>query len=316
MTSATLSIHPLAERFPPLPPADFEALKRSIERHGLFEFIVVNRHNQVLDGRHRFKACVELGLDPLDYVLPFEQLKANAAHKLTEEEFVYESNIYRRHLTDDQRALITTEFLPFLKAQTAQAKALSLPKARAAKADKTNGSVDPNSGPQKGRDLEQKHANSTVGQLAQKAEVSRYKAGQAIDVAEGAPELAADVAAGNVTLKDAAKTARARKRREEKAYRRIVRKAAGVPDEGKAAPEGGPPEAFVHYMTFVCRVEDLVKLTDQVDATPEALAAHQIRSLADHCLVCCRALIGRLERFIQHTENATSHDVTNPPETD
>jgi hypothetical protein len=60
--------------------------------------------------------------------------------------------------------VITTEFLPFLREQAAQVKAISLPKARAAKAEKTDGSVNQNSDSQKGRNVQQMNANSTVGQ--------------------------------------------------------------------------------------------------------------------------------------------------------
>jgi ParB-like chromosome segregation protein Spo0J len=60
----TFTIHPLAEKFPAMPPADYEKLKESIAKYGLFEPIVINEAGQLLEGRHRYKALLELGKDP------------------------------------------------------------------------------------------------------------------------------------------------------------------------------------------------------------------------------------------------------------
>lgn len=108
--SGQFSIHPIALKFPSLPPEEFEALKESIRQHGQFEPIVVSSDGQVLDGRHRYDACRELGIEPL--TIPFEKLVAagDAKEKLTVEEFIFDSNMKRRHLTESQRAAVAAEF--------------------------------------------------------------------------------------------------------------------------------------------------------------------------------------------------------------
>jgi ParB-like chromosome segregation protein Spo0J len=55
-----LAIHPVAELFPPLPPEDFAALVEDIRRHGVKVPILVH-NGQIIDGRHRYKACRQLG---------------------------------------------------------------------------------------------------------------------------------------------------------------------------------------------------------------------------------------------------------------
>jgi hypothetical protein len=65
--------------------------------------------------------------------------------------------------------------------------------------------LDPNSGPDKKRNIKSKKANSTVGKAAAKAGVSIHKAEQAILIKENDPELSSAVEAGEMLLKDAAK---------------------------------------------------------------------------------------------------------------
>jgi ParB-like chromosome segregation protein Spo0J len=186
-----LTIHPLAVMFPALSSDEYTALKDSIAECGQLAPIVVNAQGQILDGVHRHKACIEIGIEP--------RLK-EAAPKLTEAQVILDANVKRRQLTDDQRVQLTAKFLPLIQAETAAAKSESLVKARKAKAEK---SVDGKSSPQK-RDLEAKHASSAVGKLAAKAEVSEYKATQAMKVAAD-PGLAEKVINGDKPLKEAAK---------------------------------------------------------------------------------------------------------------
>jgi hypothetical protein len=110
--------HPFAQKFPKLSSADYEALKASIRKNGLFEPIVVNASGQILDGRHRHRACQELGITPK--TISFETIKNAAPNQsLSEERYVYDSNIERRHLTPSQKAALALEFLPALRKEAA-----------------------------------------------------------------------------------------------------------------------------------------------------------------------------------------------------
>jgi hypothetical protein len=103
------TIHPLAEKFPALSQKDFDELKESIRKYGLFEPIITNEKNQILDGRHRYRAITELGQSPYCQVASFEET-VRATKELTEEQFIYDSNMKRRHLTESQRAAVAAEF--------------------------------------------------------------------------------------------------------------------------------------------------------------------------------------------------------------
>jgi len=86
--------HPLANIFPTLGKDEFEALKADIKANGQREPISIFL-TQVLDGRHRYRACKELELEP-----KITQLH----HKTDPVAFVISANLRRRHLTTAQRA--------------------------------------------------------------------------------------------------------------------------------------------------------------------------------------------------------------------
>ncbi len=58
-----LTVHPAAEILPPMREADFQRLKDDIELHGLQEPIWLYQ-GRILDGRNRYRACVEWGIEP------------------------------------------------------------------------------------------------------------------------------------------------------------------------------------------------------------------------------------------------------------
>ena len=57
-----LTDHPLAELSPPLSPKDYVALVEDIRRHGI-KVPILMHEGQILDGRSRYKACRELGIE-------------------------------------------------------------------------------------------------------------------------------------------------------------------------------------------------------------------------------------------------------------
>ncbi len=96
--ATTYPLDPCVELFPAMNSDEFNALKQSIQRNGQSEPILLFR-GKVVDGRHRLKACQELGIEPKVETLSvktYEQAKSMA----------FARNINRRNLTTGQRALM------------------------------------------------------------------------------------------------------------------------------------------------------------------------------------------------------------------
>lgn len=85
--------HPAAEAFPMMDPKRFEELKASIEKHGQRVPLTICG-GLILDGRNRYKACVELGVKPKTQ--PFDG---------NPWDYVWDLNGERRDLVDEQRYL-------------------------------------------------------------------------------------------------------------------------------------------------------------------------------------------------------------------
>jgi ParB-like chromosome segregation protein Spo0J len=91
--------HPVTEIFPLMEDGTYQALVEDISRHGQKEPILV-LDGQVIDGRHRFRACAQLGLEPW-----VQEVDAEEGDPLA---LVISLNLHRRHLTESQRAMVAT----------------------------------------------------------------------------------------------------------------------------------------------------------------------------------------------------------------
>ena len=89
-------VHELAYIFPAMRDDQFAELKASISRNGQRERIVLY-DGKVLDGRHRARACAELGFAAEARTFDGGFAEARA--------FVIDANITRRHMTAGQRAM-------------------------------------------------------------------------------------------------------------------------------------------------------------------------------------------------------------------
>src|SRR5262245_24478042 len=93
-----LKFHPLADIFPLMEGAEFDALVTDIKANGLIEPIVM-LDGMDLGGRKRFMACEASGVEPT--FVPF--LSENPLA------FVISTNLRRRHLNESQRAMVAAK---------------------------------------------------------------------------------------------------------------------------------------------------------------------------------------------------------------
>jgi phage N-6-adenine-methyltransferase len=96
MTSKELDIHDAANLFPLMFAEEYESLKADVLANGLIEPIWTYE-GKIIDGRNRYRACLELGVEP-----KFREWHGEGS--LTS--FVISLNLKRRHLTSGQRAMI------------------------------------------------------------------------------------------------------------------------------------------------------------------------------------------------------------------
>jgi ParB-like chromosome segregation protein Spo0J len=101
----TLPPHPLADLLPPMSQEDYEELRDSIRANGQREPITLHRDGRVLDGKHRDRACIELGIPTASKT--FDGPDTDLL------ELVLDLNLKRRHLNESQRAIIATKVATF-----------------------------------------------------------------------------------------------------------------------------------------------------------------------------------------------------------
>lgn len=187
MSAATsYAIHPLADLIPTMSDAEYAELVQDISVNGQLQPILIYEH-QVLDGRHRMRACVELGVEPRIETYEGDE---PAAHVLS-------LNLKRRHLSTSQRAMIATDFLPHLSAEAKQRQVEHL---------------------RRGVELPLVSKETDGGRAreiaAEQVGVSHAVIGRAKRVIDNAPELAEKVRAGEMTVNAAHEIVRGRSHNE------------------------------------------------------------------------------------------------------
>lgn len=184
----TLEINLDYQLFRPLSQKEFDSLKESIKNKGQLEKIVVNPALEILDGHHRYKACLELGKKP-----EFEIRKS--ADKLDELEFVIDVNYNRRQLNKSEilEIALLQKKIEAAKAKQRQLSTLKQGNIKPLGSNETNGEKG------KARDIAAKKFGATPTDLfryeklspelrekVRKKEVSLFKAYEAVK-AEKAP---------------------------------------------------------------------------------------------------------------------------------
>lgn len=138
-----LRAHPVASLFPEMSAAEYQALKADIQERGLMEPIWLSKDGRIIDGRHRYKACRELHIEPTCVRNKYDDDATIAG-------VVVSLNLKRRHLNESQRAMVAARLKPIYE------------KAAAARM-KSGKAVDPSAEERKGKASEKAAASMNVG---------------------------------------------------------------------------------------------------------------------------------------------------------
>jgi ParB-like chromosome segregation protein Spo0J len=166
--------HPFANAFPMMSDQEFAELVADIKAHGLQEDISIYR-GKIIDGRNRYRAIVELGLNIDGFVRHIDAAEDGGSGRLNNDEealaFVISKNLVRRHLDETQRAMVAARL----------------------------------SGLKPGQHADQGQA-LPIGRVAKMLNVGERSVARARKVIDkGAPELVAAVERGEIAVSKAAK---------------------------------------------------------------------------------------------------------------
>jgi len=172
-------VHEFAADFPMMLDGDYAELRDDIKAHGVREPVVLH-DGKILDGRNRWRATQELGMDcpAVNYDGPVEHEAMYG--------WVRSHNLTRRHLTPSQRAAVAARMADRYAGWAAERAAAT----------------------RFGSEVEAKPAEparGAVGRAAAEVGVSRASASKARRVKEQAPEVFAKVEAGELTINAAVK---------------------------------------------------------------------------------------------------------------
>jgi N6-adenosine-specific RNA methylase IME4 len=98
-SNAFLSIHPDMAIMPRMTEVEFETLKQNIAANGQIDPIKMHE-SQIIDGRERYRACLELGIKPRMVGVKLD---------MTPRQYVVSQNYHRRHLSPSQKAMVAAQ---------------------------------------------------------------------------------------------------------------------------------------------------------------------------------------------------------------
>lgn len=190
---STFEIHPLADLIPEMTGEEYRTLRADIDANGLREPITLHE-GKILDGRHRYRACTELGIDP-------ETRDYDGTEPLV---YVLSMNVHRRHLSTAQRAEVARVALPHFQEDARKRQAEGLRRGdEPAPGESRSGHRSRTGGEQRARD----EAGKLVG-------VSGRTVSELDQVARNAPDLHAEVVNGDKKVRQAWQEMRDRERPE------------------------------------------------------------------------------------------------------
>lgn len=201
-----MSWHPVACMFPMLPHEDLLKLSDDIRKNGQHEPIVLF-DGMVLDGRNRWQACKLAGVEP--------KLKEFFGSKADALEFVWSTNVHRRHLNSGQIAIALAEREKFDEQfrEAVNATKQAANKGGRPKRDEGDGSVLKK--PRKIIAEVSPDERRTDHKLAESVGTNRTYVAKSREIVNKAPELAEKVKTGAITLSQASTELRRNEKRKE-----------------------------------------------------------------------------------------------------
>lgn len=242
-----MQIHPVADIFPSMRAEEYEALRENIREHGQREPAWVWR-GQVIDGRHRARACAELGIDLLT--------REYEGDESTLVSFVVSLNLHRRHLDESQRGMVFARLATLGRGRPSENTAIAaITQEQAAKL--LNVSADT------GQRTKRVLADGSP-ELVQAVESGRVSVSAAATIAEVPQEEQAEIVArGEREILEAAKAIRTKKAEERRAERveKIVEISKGNAPLGQIAERypviyADPPWRYEHIETESRAIEN------------------------------------------------------------
>ena len=280
--------HPVADLFPPMSEQEYQELKASIQEQGQLQPIIVDGE-ELLDGRHRLRACDELGREA--DVVQFSTLGL----RTTPAAWILAINAQRRNLSPDQKLAILSAFDVWAlhaHAQPAGGQTTTSgtdngnPHAAASGAE-FPGRNQPGKSPTKRR--RGRPAGSGSGRhregLAKAADETQYRARQMSKLRKQMPELADEVVAGRLSLKQAMRQLNKRDKEQRSKPNPSTSAEPGHERSGEAAPM--PFAYVVSIVTLLISADMIIEAKDTSPGQQErrqkiAALANDFQSLAGY----------------------------------
>jgi len=216
-------------------------LKRDIAENGLLEKIRLHRDGSIIDGRNRYRACVDVGVEP-----EFTTWDGDDSELLG---YILSLNLHRRHLNSGQLAIVALEVEKEL-AKLAK-------KRQGARTDLTLSAP----GKRLSKSLDKR---SDTGKAAKQAAdllgTNKTYVAQAKKLAAEAPDLLDEVREGNLSLPKATRQMKQKQRRAERVARIQELSAGSEPLQAKQVRYpviyADPPWRYEHAKTESRAIEN------------------------------------------------------------
>ena len=193
-------VHPFADEFPLLEGAEFAELVADIRRNGLAEDILLSHdESTIIDGRNRYRACIEAEVWPTFSVLDAFYTEAQIL------DLIVSANLARRHLDPTQRAVLSLAYERYYAAAAADAE-----RERKTGFDWKQGADQGEATTPDLGESPERHDRESTARAAKVTGASRTGVTMAKAIERDAPDLIPQMAAGKLTLNAAENERKAR----------------------------------------------------------------------------------------------------------